>query len=124
MTSNMALLQKKAKEANLDIQFVSFSVDPERDTPKELKHYAKQYGADTANWNFLTGYDFMTMKEISIKTFQSMMAMLEKDKDGDYQVTHSTRFYLVNPEGKVIKNYKGIQVDEMDKILEDLKKVQ
>ena len=34
---------------------VSFSVDPERDTPAKLKEYAASYHAPQHKWMFLTG---------------------------------------------------------------------
>ncbi len=37
-----------------DVFFVSLSVDPEVDTPEELKKYAERYNA-RAGWTFLTG---------------------------------------------------------------------
>ena len=37
-----------------DVFFVSISVDPEDDTPEELKKYAERYGAKPG-WTFLTG---------------------------------------------------------------------
>ena len=37
-----------------DVYFVSISVDPEDDTPEELKKYAERYGAKPG-WIFLTG---------------------------------------------------------------------
>lgn len=37
------------------IQFVSLSLDPERDTPAALKAFAKRHHADHAGWVFLTG---------------------------------------------------------------------
>ena len=41
--------------ADEDVTFVSFTVDPENDTPEELKEYAKRMQADPARWVFLTG---------------------------------------------------------------------
>ena len=38
----------------VDVFFVSISVDPEDDTPEELKKYAERYGAKPG-WTFLTG---------------------------------------------------------------------
>jgi cytochrome oxidase Cu insertion factor (SCO1/SenC/PrrC family) len=38
-----------------DIWFLSISVDPERDTPQDLKKYARQQGVDESRWLFLTG---------------------------------------------------------------------
>ena len=36
---------------------------------------------------------------------------------------HGTRFYLVNPEGVVIKGYDGISSSEIDIIVGDLRAV-
>ncbi|MUK90209.1 redoxin domain-containing protein [Ornithinibacillus sp. L9] len=120
MTSNMALLQEKIKEEDLDVQLISFSVDPDFDTPEVLKEYAAEYEADLDNWTFLTGYDFQTIKELSIKSFQS--ALIEPPEDSD-QVTHGTSFFLVSPEGEVIKKYNGTTSKETDIIIDDLKRV-
>lgn len=120
MTSNMSYLQDLINEEGLDVQLVSFSVDPDYDTPEVLTDYAEEYDADLDNWTFLTGYDFQTIKELSIKSFKSM---LQEPPEGTDQVTHGTSFYLVDPDGNVIKSYNGVQRDSMDEIFEDLKKL-
>lgn len=38
-----------------DVTFVSFTVDPENDTPEKLKEYSERMGADADRWVFLTG---------------------------------------------------------------------
>lgn len=38
-----------------EIRFVSFSVDPETDTPEKLRAYREKYGIKTDHWIFLTG---------------------------------------------------------------------
>lgn len=120
MTANMARLQEKLKEAGLDdVQLVSFSIDPEHDTPAALKEFGKARGASFDNWDFLTGYDFQTIKELSIKSFHSA---LEKISDSD-QFMHSTSFFLISPEGNAIKRYTGTQAAEMEKIIEDIKEM-
>ncbi|WP_010649600.1 SCO family protein [Oceanobacillus massiliensis] len=121
MTANLASLQTMLKEEGIDAQLVSFSVDPEHDSPEVLKDYGDSYGADFSNWNFLTGYDFNTIKEFSIKSFKNLVT---EAPDGSDQVTHGTSFFLVSPEGEVIKNYGGVQSSALDSIVEDLKKVQ
>lgn len=37
------------------VYFVSISIDPERDTPAQLKAFAEKHKVDDANWVFLTG---------------------------------------------------------------------
>ncbi|MCF3943040.1 SCO family protein [Oceanobacillus alkalisoli] len=120
MTTNMADLQSKLKEEDLDVQLVSFSVDPDYDSPEVLIEYAKEYDADFSNWSFLTGYDFETIKELSMNSFRSVV---EQAAPGDDQVTHGTSFFLVNPDGEIIKRYSGVDNNEMDLIVEDLRLV-
>lgn len=117
MTSNLSKLQKELEAQNLSVQFVSFSVDPDYDTPEVLREYGQQYEANFDTWSFLTGYDFQTIKELSIKSFR---ALLKEPEYGDDQVMHDTRFFLVNPEGKVIKGYDGVKSDSIDEILNDI----
>lgn len=121
MTTNKKTLQDQLAEEGYDnIQLVSFTVDPDYDTPEILREYGESYGADFSNWTFLTGYDFETIKEISIKSFRSLLVEAPEDND---QVTHGTSFFLVNPEGKVIKSYDGVQSASMDTIMNDIKKL-
>jgi len=117
MTSNMSHLQSELQNEELPVQLVSFSVDPDYDTPEVLQEYGKEYEADFTNWSFLTGYSFQEIKEISIKSFR---APLKEPEYGSTQVLHDTRFFLVNPEGKVIKGYDGVQAKEMQVIIDDL----
>lgn len=117
MTSNMSYLQKQLKENNAEIQLVSFSVDPDYDTPEVLKEYGEEYDADFSSWHFLTGYDFKTIKELSIKSFRSLV---NEPEYGDDQVMHGTSFYLVDPEGTVVKSYDGVKQDSMNDIVQDI----
>ncbi|WP_339227541.1 SCO family protein [Oceanobacillus sp. FSL K6-2867] len=121
MTANMAALQTKLEDEGIDAKLVSFSVDPDFDSPEVLKAYGKSYQADFSNWYFLTGYDFNTIKDLSVNSFRNLV---EAPPEGSDQVYHGTRFFLVSPEGEVIKYYGGVESSEIDLIVEDLKKVQ
>jgi protein SCO1 len=95
MSSHMHSLQGKVSP---EVKLVSFSVDPERDTPQALEDYGKQFGADDAHWAFLTGDP-------------QILNMLDHDafKLGSLGVAmdHSTRFVLVDKKGQV-RGYYGI----------------
>ncbi len=55
VAANLAKLQKKlGKKLGRDVHIYSISLDPEKDTPKELKKYAQSVGA-RPGWTFLTG---------------------------------------------------------------------
>jgi protein SCO1/2 len=55
-TANLAQLQRTLNDRYAsELFFVSITTDPEVDSPKVLKGYAKRYSADFKNWAFLTG---------------------------------------------------------------------
>ena len=54
-TANFAQLQRSLKDDNASgVFFVSITTDPEVDSPKVLKSYARRFSADFQNWAFLT----------------------------------------------------------------------
>lgn len=120
-TSQMALLQKKLKQAKVPVQLISFSVDPERDTPEVLKRYAGTYQADLANWHFLTGYHFDEIKQLSEGTFKSALAAPESGSD---QYTHGTSFFIVNKDGVIVQRYDGYDGTPFDQIVSDASALQ
>ncbi|MET3681971.1 protein SCO1/2 [Alkalibacillus flavidus] len=119
MTANMASLQEEANNADLDVRFISFSVDPEVDDPDKLKTFSEKYDADYSNWDFLTGYSQDHIESFAADSFNTLVSKV----DGQPQVNHGTSFALVNPDGTVIKNYSGTSKEAMDDILNDLKTV-
>ena len=54
MSREIAMVPKKLGAAAKKLHMISVSIDPDNDTPAQLKAYAKQIGAG-ANWQFLTG---------------------------------------------------------------------
>lgn len=56
MTHKMTLVRDRFEGQIGDpLQFVSISIDPERDTPAAMKEFAKTNHADHEGWVFLTG---------------------------------------------------------------------
>ena len=53
-SAQMARLQADLS-AEANVRLVSFTVDPEQDTPDTLSEYATRFGADRERWLFLTG---------------------------------------------------------------------
>lgn len=54
MTRIFAEVQERLGAERARVRIVSVSIDPEQDTPKRLKDYARQFGAGE-QWLFLTG---------------------------------------------------------------------
>ena len=105
LTDNMARVQEKLGTAfGTKIDFVSITVDPERDTPDVLKQYAENFGANLKGWSFLTG-DPATVHEVGRK----YGVIARKTADGD--VDHTLLTSLVDPNGILRVQYLGAAFD-------------
>ncbi|MCA0993248.1 SCO family protein [Pseudalkalibacillus hwajinpoensis] len=120
MTANMSQLQDKLAGADVDVDLVSFSVDPKRDTPEELMKFSEKFDADLSNWHFLTGYDNEEIKRFAESSFKTAV---DADPNSD-QFIHGTAFYLVNKDGVVVKKYSGVSNVPYEEIVDDVKALQ
>lgn len=121
LTSHMADVQRLLVEKNLDVPIVSFSVDPENDTPEVLTKYGQTFGADFARWTFLTG-DKAAIYELILKGFLLAVsdgAVSENETAGPGVITHSTRFALVDQAGNVRGYYRGEEPSAAEEIVPD-----
>jgi protein SCO1/2 len=117
MTFNMSKIQEMLKEKGVKAKIVSFTVDPERDTPEVLKEFVGKFTEDQSNWHLLTGY---TNEEISKFAYDSFKALVDKPADGSDQFVHQTLFYLVDQNGIVVKAYNGTDLD-FEEVVKDTK---
>jgi uncharacterized membrane protein YozB (DUF420 family) len=110
--------------AGTDARLVSFSVDPEHDTPAALAEYARQHDA-TERWTFLTG-DVAAMSSVACGSFKLPMYRNEGAPPSDL-ITHATRLVLVDREGQIRGYYEPLDMEwkivepELDRITHDLK---
>lgn len=116
ISTNMAAIQTDLAAAD-DVRFVSFSMDPERDTPSVLSEYGRRFGAEAGRWLFLTG-----AKE-AITELVSKGFMLARIEGTDEAVTHSTKIVLVDRAGNIRGFYEGIDPGERPKIVRDTKRL-
>jgi cytochrome oxidase Cu insertion factor (SCO1/SenC/PrrC family) len=99
-----------------EVHFVSFSVDPERDTPEVLAEYAKKSNADKVRWHFLTG-DKSKIYDLTIKGFK--LALEDSGGTDVEPITHSTRLVLIDKQGRIRGYYGGTDDDDMKKLFSD-----
>ncbi len=124
MTANMLQIQKTLKQAGVEAEIVSFSVDPEFDQPEKLKEFANKYGVDLNSWHFVTGYSFEEMQKIVKETFKGAVSKQEgPSPDVPVLINHPSQFYLVDQNGKVVKFYDGLKPDAKQ-IANDIKTLQ
>jgi protein SCO1/2 len=97
-----AMMEKLQQEyaANPEIQLVSFTVDPERDTPSVLTTYAARFEADPKRWYFLTGQKERILRLVQ-EGFHLGVTTLSSDADPAAAIGHSPRFVLVDKEGRI-----------------------
>ncbi len=112
MTQEMARLQSEFVAD--PVYFVSFSVDPERDTTEALTRYAKAYGADDRRWHFLTG-DKAHIYQLAEQGFS--LAAGHKGSE----ILHSPRFVLVKADGNVHDYYDSRSKPAMLRLRRDVK---
>lgn len=112
MTIEMATLQDEF--AAEDVHFVSFSVDPERDTPEVLFRYADDYGADGSRWAFLTGQK-ETIYQLAHEGFN-----LAAGHRGS-EILHSTRFVLVDRNQQLRGYYESRSPGSLQQLRKDIR---
>tara|TARA_R110000868_G_scaffold30214_3_gene112069 strand:+ start:1845 stop:2588 length:744 start_codon:yes stop_codon:yes gene_type:complete len=109
-----------------DIYFLSFTVDPEYDTPAVLKEYEEKIGAVNGRWFFLTGE-----KEALYKTARDFFVNAMEDSTAAGGFLHSEYMVIVDWEGRIRSRideqgnlkavYNGTSPDEVNKLKDDVK---
>jgi len=105
-------LQKKGLWGR-QVEFVSISLDPTRDTPKILTGYARNYQADPAHWYFLTGPAEQVARVIA--AWGMWVKPLESGS-----LDHPSRIFLVDPSGHQREIY-SLEFLKIDQVLEDIR---
>jgi protein SCO1 len=112
MSGKMQRLQTALR--NTDVQLVSFSVDPEYDTPAILKAYSRQWDAES-RWTFLTG-EPNALQDIA----HAFLTGIEPGSAG-HAIMHSTSFFLVDGAGNVHGPYSGNDEEGWQELVADAK---
>jgi protein SCO1/2 len=119
MISQMKRLNILTKDLASEVQFMSFSIDPETDQPHVLKAYIKNNGIQSKNWQFFTGDEANTHR-LGVTHF---MVHADKDPMAAGGFAHSDGLVLVDREGYVRGIYRGTQTEDVDKLNKDLRKL-
>ena len=106
-----------------DVRFVSFTVDPDHDTPETLARYASGLPIPpqaAGRWLFLTG-PRDRIQQLVMGGFR--LNMIERDAASPPEadlVTHSERFVLVDPRGRIRGYYHGTDDASVQRLAADL----
>jgi protein SCO1/2 len=112
MSSQMAQLQNITEDLK-NLRLVTFTVDPERDTPKVLAAYAKRLKAGE-RWVFLTGSQ-ATLHRLKREAF--MLGNV------DGTLNHSTRFVLVDGQSRIRAFYDTSEPESIRRLARDIRRL-
>lgn len=124
LSRNMADLQQQlSKRADwADIRLLSFSVEPEHDTPPRLQAYAEQYGAGE-HWLFLTGRRD-TIWRLCREGFKQTVQ--ENPSNPTIHILHTATFVLVDQRRAtpaICGFYDGLDKGELEMLVSDMDKL-
>jgi protein SCO1/2 len=127
MTANFEKLAKMTKENKLKVKFISFSVDPNTDSPDALSKFSSNYNANDYNWNFLTSYSQEFIEKFAMEKFQMYVKKPKNNisniSEGHNQVIHGTSFILINKKGEIVDTYAGVQNVQFEEIINKIKEI-
>jgi protein SCO1 len=118
MTRRMRYLQEQAQARNLPLHLVSFSVDPDNDTPPVLRQFAAQYGADTRSWSFLTG-DNSVIRAAAEQGFKIGVEGALRPGAEHMGITHGTHLVLLDGARSIRGYYQSSEPAQLQQLLED-----
>ena len=124
LTANMAKLQQsfirggnlRKKIDSSIVQFVSISIDPERDSVAVLKKYADHFGVNHDNWWMLTG----NRDSIYRFVFEELKVDQYSKEPINPDFVHTSRFILIDKEYKVRGYYDGLDTVSISKLARDI----
>lgn len=117
-TAKMATLQERSARELPSLRLVSFTVDPENDTPDVLLAYGQKYQADFTRWRFAQG----PRSELERVIRDGMLQPMERGDGVDLNsVVHGSYFALIDAQLRVRGVYRFTDADSLDLLLRDAK---
>jgi protein SCO1/2 len=120
VTRAMHELQVRAATRKVPLHLVSFSIDPEFDTPEVLRRYATDYKADLSTWSFVTG-DAAAIQRTAERGLKIAVEGKADPSKPDFGITHGTQLVLVDGAGEIRGYYATNEEAALGRLLEDAK---
>jgi protein SCO1 len=116
MTDNMVWLQNEIKNMP-NVMLLSHTVTPDIDSVPVLKAYAETKGVLDHKWNMVTG----DIKDIFYMARTSYLVVKTGNPSELYDMVHTENFVLVDQKRRIRGFYDGTNLEEVKKLLEDIR---
>jgi protein SCO1/2 len=116
LTLRMRSIQQGLADRGLSARLVTFTLDPEHDTPAVLAAYARRFHADPDRWWFLTGNDQPSTHRLIREGFLQTVVPAAAGEP----LTHSTYFVLLDHQARIRAVYDGLDPQSKLRILGDV----
>lgn len=114
LTATMSQVRDQLRGAQLlgeKVVIVSFTVDPENDTPEALRVYGERFGAVPSEWRFLTG-ERPAIDDILIGGFKvGRPPSVARTPGAAPEIVHSNRVALIDTKWQVRALLNGEELD-------------
>jgi cytochrome oxidase Cu insertion factor (SCO1/SenC/PrrC family)/YHS domain-containing protein/mono/diheme cytochrome c family protein len=107
ITSRLVTVQRRLPDAAL--RFVSFSVDPERDSVSELAKYAARWVAAETRWHLLRP------DRASLSALVAGLGLALEQENAD--ILHTNRLFLIDALGNVDSTYDSNDDDALNRLV-------
>jgi protein SCO1/2 len=116
LTRNMKRLQDAFVKTDTIVRFVSFTVDPERDSAQRLKAYGDKYRINHDTWWMLTG----PKKDIYDIALHEFKANIAQEEGVDTGFIHTDKLFLLDKDRVVRGWYNGLDSVNLDRLIRDV----
>jgi len=119
MNRQMQRIQS-AYEEDKRLKLLSFTVDPDNDTPEQLKKYAQDHHYIKGKWHFLTGKkeDLYRLARKSYFVLKPSEAQNLGDAGSDF--IHTNNFVLIDQKQRIRGYYDGTNPKEVSQLIHDI----
>lgn len=122
-TAHMKLLQDGIKSSNKVgdrtpnfVHYISFSVDPERDSVEVLKKWSDRFQINPENWWLLTG----PKKEIYDLSIKDLKVGVQDGQQVDSNFIHTDYFVLIDKNQHIRGYYHGLDTSAIQQLSQDI----
>ena len=119
----MAEVRHRTRNLGDAFRLVTFTVDPENDTPARLAEYGRRFRVSPRRWHLLTGPE-PALRRVVVDTMKIAMGREEaggggRDVDPTTGIFHGTRFVLVDQQAR-IRGYYEPTGPGVDRLMSDV----